>query len=238
MATENSAGPAATIRARPRRWVRWILAPAAAICLFSLLFPYAALMVAALVIAVGVIAASVGVVVVMRRFVDTNSCEGSVFREWRPSKRAGAWIALRVLAQWAPFGALSIILWWGNGWIIDQAIYLIQSAIVEWCGSIEPESAQLSWTGEWMLRCVFPDVLVDTVKSASSGLSWGMRVLMVLPFIITVLIEIERWLSLALLLWLTVRSLGYFLVRMVVAEQRPKTEVFFDRGNEPRQGVA
>ncbi len=238
MSTESPPSDPVRTRARSRRWIQWIVVPVVGLCIITLIVPYAALLLVAFLIALGMVAASVGALVVLRRFLRDNTCAGSLLAVWRPSKREGISVALRVLGHWAPFGALSIVLWWGNGWIVDRVLSLMQEIIVDWCGSIDPQSTQLGWKGEWLLRFVFPDVLVDTLKAASSGVSIGKRALLFLPLIVTILIEIERWLSLGLLLWLTVRSLGYFLVRMVVAEQRPDTEVVFDQAPLCRQGAA
>jgi hypothetical protein len=152
------------------------------------------------------------------KFVRENTNPGGILESWRPSVRSGLLYAIGVLLRWAPFGFLSLLVFGANGlivhWIsqlVEQGVVQLRSDVSELAGTTDSLRSSLSW--------ILPSPLEDAVRSAASGLKGAEDALRNLLVLLRIVLVVESFVSWIFLIWLTTRSVTYFLARTVLAER-------------------
>jgi hypothetical protein len=151
----------------------------------------------------------------VQKFIRENSEPGGILHSWRPSLRSGLGTALGVLIRWAPFGFLSLLVFGANGLIVEWMARLLEIGIESARGTVGEMATETAGLGEGWLSWFLPK---DLLKSTTSGLNSIGDFLANLLVLIGYLLVVEGFVSWIFLIWLTTRSVLYFLARTVLAE--------------------
>lgn len=180
------------------------------------------LAIAVVMLAMG--AAALGVLalllVLVGKFVRENCGRGGIFTAWRPGVGEGLAVALGVLVRWAPFGILSVLVFSANGLIVDLLARLVEAGIDAARSGAASEAerlGQLDQSLHGVIGWFLPDALSDTISAAGSGLRSVADLLTHLLVLLRFLLVVESFVAWMFLIWLTVRSVLYFLARTVLA---------------------
>jgi hypothetical protein len=150
----------------------------------------------------------------VQKFIRENSEPGGILHSWRPSVRSGLGTALGVLIRWAPFGFLSLLVFGANGLIVEWLARLLEIGIESARGTVGDMATETEGWSCWLL----PDFVNEAVKSTTPGLKSIGDLLANLLELIRFLLVVEGFVSWIFLIWLTTRSVLYFLARTVLAE--------------------
>lgn len=179
--------------------------------------PVALILSAAMVVA----AIAVGFLLIrfVQKFLRENSGPGGILEAWRPTVGLGLRTAIGVLIRWAPFGFLSLLVFGANGLVVAWITQLLELGIVslrDATGNLANDASELgSGWSSWFL----PASLEGAAKSAAFGLKSVSDLLANLLILIRFLLVVEGFVAWIFLIWLTTRSVLYFLARTVLAEQ-------------------
>lgn len=159
----------------------------------------------------------------VQKFIRENSEPGGILHSWRPSVRSGLGTALGVLIRWAPFGFLSLLVFGANGLIVEWLARLLEIGIEHARGTVGDMAIETETLGKsWWLDCIpsktIREILEQAVNSTTSGLNAGNYYLANLLEVIRLFLVVENYVGWIFLIWLTTRSVLYFLSRTVLAE--------------------
>ena len=154
----------------------------------------------------------------VQKFVRENSEPGGILHSWRPSLRSGLGTALGVLIRWAPFGFLSLLVFGANGLIVKWMAQFLEIGIESARGTVGDMATETAGLGEGWHSWFLPQSFEDLLKSTTSGLNSIRDLLANLLVLIGYLLVVEGFVSWIFLIWLTTRSVLYFLARTVLAE--------------------
>lgn len=159
------------------------------------------------------------------KFVRENCGGGGIFTAWRPGVGEGLAVALGVLVRWAPFGILSVLVFSANGLIVDLLARLVEAGIDAARSGAAGEAERLGHLDQslhGMIGWFVPDALSETIAAAGSGLRSIADLLTHLLVLLRFLLVVEGFVAWIFLIWLTVRSVLYFLARTVLATRRAR----------------
>jgi hypothetical protein len=167
---------------------------------------------------VAAIAAGLLLIRFVQKFLRENRGPGGILEAWRPSMGSGLRTALGVLVRWAPFGFLSILVFGANGLIVTSIAQLLEMGIGSLRGAAGDLANEASGIGTgWSL--LLPASLEAAAQSTASGLNSVRDLLANLLVLIRFLLVVEGFVAWVFLIWLTTRSVLYFLARTALAEQ-------------------
>ena len=173
----------------------------------------------ALIAATGV--AAYLIIRLVRKFIHENASKGGVLEAWRPTIGEGVLTAVSVLLRWAPFGFLSLLVFGANGLLVEWIARLLELGI----HSVRDRTSELGQEVGGLQGTVASFLGVDGVlESCQSGLSGTADFLANLLMLLRLLLVIEGFIAWMFLIWLTVRSVLYFLARSVLAEKLRKQQ--------------
>jgi hypothetical protein len=222
--------------------------------ILALLGALAALVVAGVVLPIVGFAALVAVVylggalftfVLLRmtvKFLAENIGESGILTAWRPGVFGGVRVALVVLALWAPFGLASVLVFSANGLVVHVLGNLAERAVDDLQADLGARDAGLgAWEREVRgALSVLPLPGRSTLEDAVAGVRPGVRdlraALVNLLQLVRFALVVESYVAWIFLLWLTVRSVLYFLARSVLADHLQRSsggagvDVRFDMG--------
>lgn len=214
-----------------------IAAPVLAILIIGGFNPLIAMAIGALVLAAAAITFLYLLFRLIRQFKLDNTGPSGFFGEWRPGLIDGARLASVVLVRWVPFGVLSVLLFGLNGLVVDALDWLLRYAVSAAQTGVDIGGDKLDRISERLqgpIGWFVPDSLENLLASGRAELLSFRDFLANLLRVIRFLLVVEGYLSCACLIWLTVRSVLYFLARAVMDEQPrdaqgvPTIHVWFD----------
>ncbi|MEY3141974.1 MAG: hypothetical protein RLY21_467 [Planctomycetota bacterium] len=156
----------------------------------------------------------------LQKCIRENCGEGGVLEAWRPSAWVGLRTACSVLIRWMPFGFVAVLLFCVHGIIVDELAQLVEAGILKLQRLNHIGIEQVEGL-PWYYSFFAPTWLTD---SATASLSAVDRFLLGILRVIRILIAFEHFLSWVFLVWLTVRSVLYFLARLVLSEAHARSE--------------
>lgn len=176
--------------------------------------------VVAVVIALGVPAATIAVAYLFFRFVQKflgeNRGPGCTLDTWRPTVLSGLRTGCCVLLQWAPFGFLALLVFGANGLIVNGIEWLLTMGMSKLAaGTSNVGRGVVEYSGVWSL---FPFVK-QALQSTATELKGVEKALYNLLEVVRYIFVVETYVSWIFLTWLTTRSVLYFLSRRVLVEQ-------------------
>jgi hypothetical protein len=182
------------------------------------------LAIAAVLLAMGATAVVAAYLVarIVAKFIRENSGPGGIFTAWRPTIGEGLAVALSVLVRWAPFGILSVLVFSANGLLVELLARLVEAGIESARVGVAAEADRLGTVDQSLHGVIgwfLPDALSDTITAARSGLQTAGDLLTHLLVLLRFLLVVESFVAWVFLIWLTVRSVLYFLARTVLAAQ-------------------
>jgi hypothetical protein len=154
----------------------------------------------------------------MRKLLHENCGTGGILESWRPSIGSGLLTAIGVLARWAPFGFLSLLIFGANGLIVDWIAQLAQLGIIKARGGAEEAARKAEDVAGWMTWIPF-SALRDAARWSVSTMEFGADALGNLLVLVRFVCVVETYLSVMFLIWLTTRTVMYFLARTVLADR-------------------
>ena len=149
---------------------------------------------------------------------------GGILTAWRPGVLGGLRMAMVVLALWAPFGLASVLLFGANGFVVHVLGDLVERTVDGMQAELGAQDLAL---GEWEREvrgslALLPLPGKDTLRDALDGVRPSVRsardALVNLLQLVRFALVVESYVAWIFLLWLTVRSVLYFLARTVLAE--------------------
>lgn len=149
---------------------------------------------------------------------------GGILTAWRPGVLGGLRVAMVVLALWAPFGLASVLLFGANGFVVHVLGDLVERTVDGMQAELGAQDLAL---GEWEREvrgslALLPLPGKDTLRDALDGVRPSVRsardALVNLLQLVRFALVVESYVAWIFLLWLTVRSVLYFLARTVLAE--------------------
>ncbi len=226
--------PGAVSEDDPIRVLLPVGVPLAILLVIGAIYPLLVAVVLGLAMFAATLAVACLVIRFVRKFIAENRGPGGSLEAWRPSMGSGVRTALGVLVRWAPFGFLSILVFGANGLIVAWIAQLLETGIGSLRGAAGDLANEVSGIGTgWSL--LLPASLEDAAQSTASGLNSVHDLLANLLVLIRFLLVVEGFVAWVFLIWLTTRSVLYFLARTVLAEQNaredaetPPIEVRFD----------
>lgn len=149
---------------------------------------------------------------------------GGVLTAWRPGVFGGLRVAAVVLALWVPFGLASVLVFGANGFVVHLLGNLAERTVDGMQAGLGAQDLAL---GDWERKVrgsleLLPLPGGDTLRDAIDGVRPTVRsardALVNLLQLVRFALVVESYVAWIFLLWLTVRSVLYFLARTVLAE--------------------
>jgi hypothetical protein len=153
----------------------------------------------------------------VQKFVRENSGPRGIFQAWRPSMVLGLLTALRVLVAWSPFGFLSILVFGANGLIVMWLAELLMTGIdVLGCTTSSAAEQSSALAEFWPIKLLGLSELATSAAAELQGFNGFLKNLLL---VIRYLLVLEGYVAWVFMIWLTTRSVLYFLARTVLSEQ-------------------
>ncbi|MGA1223425.1 MAG: hypothetical protein ACO31E_02525 [Phycisphaerales bacterium] len=158
------------------------------------------------------------------KFLRENLGESGILTAWRPGVFGGLRVAAVVLLLWAPFGVASVAVFGANGLVVHLLGELTVSTIDGVQADLgEREGDFAGWeegvrSGLRFLPLPGKDTLRDAVDGVRPGLRSVRGALVNLLQLVRFALVVESYFAWIFLMWLTVRSVLYFLARTVLAD--------------------
>ena len=167
-----------------------------------------------------------------------NFLDGGFLSQWRPSSREAIRFVAWTLLKWSPFALIAVIAFKGNGLVVESIQRQLQIGIMKLRGSAHATGGALSDWGVWWV----PDSFEAVVHSAGTQLSSFGDIVRNFLVVLDFFFRIESWLSIGLLLWLSVRTVLYVGARGLLAHENVTKEkhrlpITFRSPNEPSTGA-
>lgn len=169
------------------------------------------------------------------KFVRENCTREGALNAWRPSIWVGFTIGLSTLVRWAPFGLVAVLVFCINGVLVDAFGQLIEKGIEKIEEPVRQAKAALENRSLWDRFWAWLSGTESLAEPAKQTLGVIERLCVNLLRTLQIALDTEYFLSWLLLIWLTVRSVLYFLARSILAEahgsrqgEAPLIEVRFD----------
>ena len=167
-----------------------------------------------------------------------NFLDGGFLSQWRPSSREAMRFVAWTLLKWSPFALIAVIAFAGNNLVVDWIQQKLQEGIMYFRGSaLDTGEALSSWTVWWV-----PDSFLEYVHSAGTELLDFGQVLAHFLLVLDFFFEIETYLSIGFLLWLSLRTVLYVGARGLLAhedvtKEKHRLPITFRSPNEPSTGA-